>query len=125
MAKNERREVILEIGVEGGSIALLGFRDTQGAWRFTLRKNESGAFALLPEEEQVGSPVSESTPYLSWTEALRALNHNRHWHRLRPVALHPDFEGRVLAEVKHRGGEEEVRRWRETLRNENQPKKRK
>jgi len=69
MAKNERREVILEIGVEGGSIALLGFRDTQGAWRFTLRKNESGAFALLPEEEQVGSPVSESTPYLSWTEA--------------------------------------------------------
>jgi hypothetical protein len=68
------------------------------------------------EEEQEGSPISDSFPVPTWSDALELLCRYNFQHHLYPVAIHPEFEERILAEIRNRGGEEEVNRWKEALR---------
>ena len=54
----------------------------------------------------------ERSDYLSSLEkALKRLDRYP-WFRLHPVEVHPDFLDQVLLEVKKRGGESQVEKWR-------------
>ncbi|MCZ7650323.1 MAG: hypothetical protein M5U13_03800 [Thermoanaerobaculia bacterium] len=99
-------EVIVEIGGEGGSIALLGVRDTAGGWHFRLDRDESTLAELLPDELDPASLCGRSGWVASWEEALVLLDRYP-WHRLYPLGLHLEFRERILAAVAARAAAEE------------------
>jgi hypothetical protein len=107
------QETILDLGAEGGSITLLGFRGSDGLRKFVLEKNELALRNMLPTEEFEGEAVVRSVPVTSWDAAVSLLNQNQHWHRLCPKSVHPYFESRILALVQERGGDSSVDKWRQ------------
>ncbi|MGZ8237872.1 MAG: hypothetical protein ACXWTY_08365 [Methylobacter sp.] len=74
MSIDDKTKIILHIGVEGGSIMLLGTNKNEVGWQFTLLRNEVALFELLAEEEQEGSPISDSFPVPTWSDALELLS---------------------------------------------------
>lgn len=98
-------EVIVEIGGEGGSIALLGVRDRQGGWHFCLDRDESSLADFLPDDFDPALLRSRSGWVTSWEEALARLDRYP-WHRLYPIALHAEFRERILAAVADRAAKE-------------------
>nr|WP_217346574.1 hypothetical protein [Noviherbaspirillum sp. L7-7A]MBV0881037.1 hypothetical protein [Noviherbaspirillum sp. L7-7A] len=91
----EHWEVILEAGVEGGSITLYS-RYTGKSWIF-------GRDVL----DQTPTLIDEATIHYksdsvySWEEALELLDKHP-WHLFYPVKIHPLFRGAVLAAVIRR-----------------------
>ena len=111
-APKERGEVILKVGACGGSLTILGERNAMGDWRFLIAKNEVALVDMLLPEDRVGMVAYERSDYLSSLEkALKRLDRYP-WFRLHPVEVHPDFLDQVLLEVKKRGGESQVEKWR-------------
>jgi hypothetical protein len=47
MSIDDKTKIILHIGVEGGSIMLLGTNKNEVGWQFTLLRNEVALFELL------------------------------------------------------------------------------
>ena len=111
----EQSEVILEVGAEGGSIAILRERNSRGDWQFLNERDESTLYDMLSEEDQNGIIACERSGYVSsFDEALKLFDCYP-WFSLYPVKVHPDFLDRVLLEVLKRGGESESTRWRNEL----------
>jgi hypothetical protein len=103
------REVILEIGGEGGSIALLRERDTDGNWTFMMFTNE------VIFEDELGKNASTGTRTAdTFSEAVSLLDHYP-WPELHPLTLHPRYAERVLQIVRERAGALAEARWREAL----------
>jgi len=99
-------EVIVEIGGEGGSIALLGVRDTAGGWHFRLDRDESTLADFLPDDLDPASLRGRTGWVASWEEALGLLDRYP-WHRLYPLGLHPEFRDRIFAAVAERAAKED------------------
>lgn len=50
----KQSQVILEVGAEGGSLAIFGEPKPTGGWRFVAERNETAVFEMLSEEDQEG-----------------------------------------------------------------------
>jgi hypothetical protein len=88
-------EVIIELGAEGGSIALYGIR-TQGGWLFS-RKVIDWTPELIDEE-----PMRRKSAIVdSWEAALELLDQYP-WFKLYPTFIHPDFRQKVWSAVQER-----------------------
>ncbi|OQC34857.1 MAG: hypothetical protein BWX64_02709 [Acidobacteria bacterium ADurb.Bin051] len=98
-------EVIVKIGGEGGSIALLGVRDRQGGWYFCLDRDERTLADFLPDDFDPALLRSRSGWVASWEEALARLDRYP-WYRLYPIALHAEFRERILAAVADRAAKD-------------------
>jgi hypothetical protein len=92
--------VIVSVGAEGGSVKLLGRRRAEGTWEFRRVMNDS-SWSLLGEETDPARTVVILRWVSSWDEALGLLDINP-WAELRPLAVHPEFRGDVLAAVRSR-----------------------
>ena len=86
-------DVILQVGGEGGSVALYAFR-TGVDWFFSL--DFIKAQAVSTDDHVVRS----------WDDALLLLDRYP-WHRLVPLRVHPDFRLAILKAVEHRYATEE------------------
>jgi hypothetical protein len=113
------KEVILEIGAEGGSLTILGICDPECGWQFLNERNETTFRGMLPEEEEKGLEFYERSGYVaSFAEALASLDRYP-WHKLYPVQAHPEFHQRIFDVVVSRfeaeGGDrwDQLSRWRE------------
>jgi len=109
-------ELILEVGAEGGSLAIWSL-DTEGfPEQFVVKRNEAALGNLLSEEDAAGMSLNEESNTLrSFDEALRTLGHYP-WHRFYPLHVHPRFVDAVLREVTRLGGTEQAERWKQALR---------
>jgi hypothetical protein len=85
-------EVIVEIGVEFGSIALYGVR-TERAWSFTLEVIDQTP--ELIDEEWI---QHKSAAVDSWEAALKLLDQYP-WFRLHPIRIHPEFRRKIWVAV--------------------------
>ena len=86
------REVILEVGAEGGCLTICGMRLPQG-WQFSCQLiDDSAAFLGEPREQHDSETVD------SWAKALALLN-SYPWQKLYPLQVHPEFREQVLGEV--------------------------
>jgi len=105
-------EMVLEVGAEGGSITLLGNKDTVGQWRFWMRTDETTVTNLLDKEDiqDLGSPLRTSESVSSFPEAIALLNRYP-WFRMTPIRIHPEFRFAILSEVQRRGTPEDVAFW--------------
>jgi hypothetical protein len=103
-------EVVVEVGTEGGSIALIGKRHGRG-WTFSRSVNDWTP-ELIDEE-----PIfHRSAEVASWEAALRLLD-KYPWQTLYPSKVHPEFRARVWTALEERlAGDDEkllkLERWR-------------
>lgn len=88
-----KREVIVQVGAEGGSITLYGVRADHG-WRFQRNVVDQTPYLLDEEEIQHDSDFTSS-----WDEALTLLGRYP-WRRLFPIAVHPEFQQIVWRAVQ-------------------------
>jgi len=110
------REIVLEVGSEGGSLTLLRERNADEDWRFRIERNEIELYDLLSKEDRGRTEdYFARTGYVqSFQEALSLLDRYL-WFRLYPVQVHSEFLEAVLLEVRKRGGRTAETHWRERL----------
>jgi hypothetical protein len=109
-------EVVVEVGAEGGSIALLREIKAGEDWLFRIKTNEAALYELLSEEDgiEVGERLPQTGHVRSFHEALGLLDAYP-WSSLHPLKVHPEFLDAVLREVRKRGSQTEETRWRQEL----------
>ena len=88
-------EVIIELGAEGGSITLSGFRTEQG-WFFSRQVTDRTPELIDEEGIQHKSTVVDS-----WKAALKILDQYP-WFRLYPIRIHPEFRQKIWVAVQER-----------------------
>ena len=88
-------EVILELGAEGGSVALYGL-ETEEGWVFSRSVSDWSPELIGEERIQHNSPLVDS-----WQAAIALLN-DYPWQRLSPLMVHPEFSERVWTAVRNR-----------------------
>jgi len=89
------REVILEVGAEGGCITLFGIRD-RNDWAFSLSTHDQ-----TPNFINEPVTIHDSEIVNSWEEALNLLDRYP-WHKLYPLEVHPEFRNKVFEAVSTR-----------------------
>lgn len=95
------REVILEVLAEGGSVALLGQRDSRGGWHYARGLND-GTVALLDQEDGGAGAIESRTAWVStWAEAMTLIDRYP-WTMLHCRDVHPEFRQQVWTEVTRR-----------------------
>jgi hypothetical protein len=92
---NNQGQLIVEVGAEGGSISVLGFR-TEGGWRFTRAVGDQ-----TPELIDEAWIQSKSGCVDSWEAALKLLDQYPWW-KLYPLSIHPEFRQRIWSAVQER-----------------------
>lgn len=103
-------EVILEVGAEGGSIALYG-KQTPYGWVFS-REMVDQSLMLLEDGQEIRKVDEAHT----WGQALKLISEYP-WHRLYPKFVQPAFADRVFQAAIRRLGNfegrdfEQKRRW--------------
>ena len=103
------KEVIVEIGAEGGSITLLGIRSQRG-WLYSMSAEE---WAL----EDEGGYGYDSNAVDTWEAALVLLDRYP-WHKLYPLQVHSEFGPQIWSALEKRFGsgatsKSNMDRWRE------------
>jgi len=109
------RETILEVGAEGGSLSVVRARAHDGAWRFTVLRDETSLADLLDSNDHHGLSFSDESGSVDTLAAALQLMDRYPWHRLLPLTLHEEYAAAVMAEVLRRGGTREVARWKSEL----------
>jgi hypothetical protein len=108
-------ELILEVGTEGGSLAIWSLGPEGSPERFVVKRNEAVIGDLLSQEDAAGMSLSGELGALpTFDEALRTLGRYP-WHRFHPLYVHPRFIDPVLREVTRLGGREQAERWKQIL----------
>jgi len=112
------REIVLEVGCDGGSMTLTREKIGQGPWRFRLHRDEDESAAVegLSDEDRSGmtSPISETFFVDSFHEGINLLDRHR-WVEMCPIRVHPNFLDSVLLEVRNRSDRKEEMRWQDEL----------
>ena len=88
-------EVIIEVGAEGGSIALYGIR-TERCWVFSRKVIDQTPELIDEEGIQHNSAAVDS-----WKAALKLLDQYP-WFKLYPIRIHPKFRQKIWRAVQKR-----------------------
>lgn len=108
-------EIILKVGAAGGSLTLFGSKSANGKWDFFIERNEAAMCDLMDEEDREGFIPISRTPYVhSVEEGLQELS-SYPWFMLHPVEVHPEFQEKILVEVKRLGSKSDIERWERRL----------
>ena len=94
---NPAREVVLEVGAEGGSLTLSRERAQDGRWRFRLERNETTLRDVLLDDDQSTMSLGfAEDPYANSLDQALASSDQCPWFRLFPLQVHPQFLDAVL-----------------------------
>jgi hypothetical protein len=81
------KELVLELGVEGGSATVYRTALVYGGWQFHVE----GSSIYLDENDFEDWRSWRSEPFLSIEEALESFAKDGSWVLFYPVTVHPDF----------------------------------
>ena len=109
------REIILEVGAEGGSLSIVRTRASDGTWRFVVLRDETTLADMLDDNEQKAFAFIDASGAVDALAAALQVMNRYPWHRLMPLKLHEEYRGAVMAEVLRRGGAGEAARWQSEL----------
>lgn len=87
-------ELILRVAAEGGGLRLYRTQTPKGC--IFTRKVLDQSMLMLD-----GTVLEHEEAVETWEEALGLLGRYR-WHRFVPVTVHPEFQARILDEVRRR-----------------------
>jgi hypothetical protein len=111
-------QTVLEVGAEGGTLAIVRQRNQRGSWEYWCLRDETTMLDVLPEDE-IGNrdDLFEKSAHMgTFEDALLRLGQYP-WFRFIPLKVHPEFADLVLREVERKGGKEAAVEWTEKLRN--------
>ena len=97
--RNDKPEIIVEVGAEGGTLTLVGQR-TARKWSFSMLRDESTLKEFdedLCDDELIG----HSKTVVGFAAALGLLDQYP-WAQLYPLRVHPEFRTLVFYEVAKR-----------------------
>lgn len=101
-------ETILLLSGEGGRLCLAGRKLETHAWEYVLVSDESELVDTI-QDEQLES-IRRSHVVSHWSEAIELLG--RHWMRLSPKYVHPEFTELFLTEIENSDAENVLHRWK-------------
>lgn len=91
---------ILEVGCEGGSITLFGWKGDDGEWHFLREIDEGTLMDMMPKDDQEGLCFYSKTEAVTgWSEALKLL-YKYPWPRMYPLFVLPEFADLVMGALK-------------------------
>jgi len=85
------KELVLELGVEGGGATVFRSPLGSGGWQFHVE----GTSMYLDENDDEGWRSWHSQPVLNLEEALRSVAEDGSWVFFYPVTVHPDYRTAV------------------------------
>lgn len=104
-------EIILQVGAEGGSVALHRWETSPGNWTWAMETNEVALYDLLEGEDGFDSRHAVKHQYAhSFEDAIKLLD-KYPWPKLYPMEVHPQFRDAILKAVLERDGSAAERRW--------------
>ncbi|MDD2736075.1 MAG: hypothetical protein PHF56_19250 [Desulfuromonadaceae bacterium] len=90
---------IVEIGGDGGSITLFGWKTAKGNWRFLRETNECTLMGMMQNSDVTGVKFqSSSAADTGWKAAIKILSEYP-WKILYPLYVHPEFADLVWNEI--------------------------
>jgi pimeloyl-ACP methyl ester carboxylesterase len=94
---------IIEIGGEGGSITLYGWKSDKGKWHFLSETNERTILDMIQKDDAAGlESQPRSGTVTSWKGALKILSRYP-WQNLYPLFVHQEFVDLVWHEIENLG----------------------
>ena len=97
--RNDKPEIIVEVGAEGGTLTLVGQR-TARKWSFSMLRDESTLKEF--DEDLCGDElIGHSETVVGFAAALGLLDQYP-WAQLYPLRVHPEFRTLVFYEVAKR-----------------------
>jgi len=109
-------ETVLEVGTEGGSLAIVRQLNQRGTWEYRCLRDETTMAYLMPEEFANSEGLFEkSAPIGTFEDALLRLD-KYPWFGMVPLKVNAEFADLVLQEVEKRGGKKAAIEWMESLR---------
>jgi hypothetical protein len=94
MSEN-RPELILHMGVEGGGVSVTRRLGSDGAWRFDYH---GSSMLIDPDEEWIGfNSVNSKQPngYVTLEDAIAGFSSHGDWVRWSPIEVHADYKDHV------------------------------
>jgi hypothetical protein len=110
------RQTVLEVGAEGGTLAVVRQRNQRGSWEYWSLRDETTMLDVLPKDE-LGDGVilfEQSAHVDKFEDALLRLDRYP-WFHLVPLKVSAEFADLVLRDVERRGGKEAAFEWGERL----------
>jgi hypothetical protein len=95
-------ERILEVGAEGGSIAVYGWPSSSASWWFRVATNES---ALIEDELDAAAVAASQSGWVSGWETVVERLDRWPWARLYPLYVHAAFKDVIFRDAQARVGE--------------------
>ena len=109
-------EIVFLVGAMNGHLRIERQKAPSGRWLFHATCDLSILESMFEEVgEEAPDLVEQYFDRVSFEEALASLDQYS-WHKLTVLNVHPDYQDRVLAEVRRLSGDEDAARLRETLR---------
>jgi hypothetical protein len=97
--RNDKPEIIEEVGAEGGTLTLVGQR-TARKWSFSMLRDES-TLKEFDEDLRDDELIGRSKTVVGFAAALGLLDQYP-WGQLYPLRVHPEFRTLVFYEVAKR-----------------------
>ena len=92
------KQVIIEVGAEGGALTLYGIQSPDG-WQFRTETDEAALADLIDDEDLTDLP---QRPWVgTWRAALKQLDAYP-WTQMFPLTVHPDFRDKVFKALQTR-----------------------
>jgi hypothetical protein len=109
-------ETVLEVGAEGGTLAIVRQPNERGTWDYWCLRDETTVLDVLPEDEiENRDDLFEEFAHVEkFEDALLRLD-KYPWFRLFPMKVSAEFADLLLREVERRGGKEAAVEWTERL----------
>jgi hypothetical protein len=92
----DEKEVVLELGVEGGGATIFRTPLGSGGWQFYVE----GSSMYLDENDNEDWRSWRSEPVLNIEEALRSVANDCSWIFFYPVTVHPEYRAAVWELVR-------------------------
>lgn len=100
MDEREKKEIILRVGAEGGTLTLFR-RLSDSSWQFHVETDETALLDLLDEDDRQGLSKIERPWVSDWLAAVAQLDEYQ-WFELTPLHIHPDYRQPIRAAVCER-----------------------
>lgn len=104
------KELILELGVEGGGATIYRTRLASGGWLFHVE----GDSIFMDENDTEDWRSWTSEPVQTFEEALRSIADDGSWINFYPISIHPEYRSTVwklVQEIAHKLPEERSKIW--------------
>ena len=107
------REIVLQVGAEGGSLTIVRYHVSGEKWQFAFIRDESTLADFLGEEDQ--EDLLEALDSIATFEGAIALMNKYPWLDLYPLVVNPEYANEVMEIIERSGNPRAKDMWKDIL----------